>query len=366
MTKIDFHTHVLPERVLGGAGSYGPEITIDKSGGKLRVGDVVKTINTVEGQRLGLSQQVIAERFVQQFSDPTVRIAEMDSKGIDAMVVTVHSRTYLYWAESEIAVPFAQLQNESMAEYCAHAPDRLFFLATLPLQDIAASAHEAERAILKLGARGINVGAINLGGHELDDDSLWPVYECIERLHVPLFIHPYASEFSGAASSHYSGGLLDLPYQETVAFTNLIYGGVLDEFPDLKIYLPHGGGFVPYQYGRIETFAGIRKNVKAKRPVGDYLDNFYYDVLIHQRAARQYLVDWAGADHLVVGSNYGGDDSVDGFAFVHELGLPRVDEEKIFWRNAAKLLNITEPTGWRNSPEGVDVEARTSDWRDNT
>jgi aminocarboxymuconate-semialdehyde decarboxylase len=128
---------------------------------------------------------------------------------------------------------------------------------------------------------------------------------------------------------------------ETVAFATLLYGGVLDEFPNLKICLPHGGGAVPYQFGRFEWAAGVTPGVKSKKSLREYLSNFYFDVVIHDVQARQYLVEFMGADNLVVGSNFPGWDAVNGFEFVEELNLTDGDSEKIVSGNATRLFKLT-------------------------
>jgi aminocarboxymuconate-semialdehyde decarboxylase len=348
MKRIDMHSHIIPLSTLGGAGEYGPEYLIDDKGtGWIRVGENRRPFETIEGQAAeaaGMSKRAVAEKWLTDLSDPHVRLADMDSKNIDVVGVTISPLFYFYWIEESIAIPFAAQQNDAMHEYCQTNPARFFMQATLPLQNIAESIREAERAVTELGAKSINIGAANLGGREMYDRAFYPLWEKVCQLGVPLFIHPYPVELAASSKEKYIRGVLDYPYQETVAFTNLAYGGVFDDFPSLRLYLPHGGGFIPYQFGRIESFGHVKPGVVAKKPLREYLNNVYFDIHIHELAARRFLVEWAGLDRLVVGDNYQGVDSADGFAFLEELGLSDEDNAKIAWRNSAELfaLDIAE------------------------
>lgn len=341
------HSHIVPPAILGSAGRHGPEL--EPIGGgvmRMRIGKFETTFTTVK-----LKEQVERgeEATVPSASkgDPQERIREMDEKAIDIMGVTAAPVFYFYWAEPEIAVPFVQRYNDALAEFCAAAPDRLFFMPTLPVQDIDASVAEIDRAVTQLGGKAINLGAQNLGPRELDSEDLWPLYAKAEELGVPLFIHPEPEAIfhqQAEDDAYHLGAIVGYCSQETVAFTRLVLGGVLDEFPNLGVYITHGGGFVPYQLGRIDRFARTTDDARNKRPVPDYLPNFYFDVLVHDVGARRFLIDTVGIDNVLVGDNFEGVDSADGFAFVDELDLDPDDKAKVESLNAAKLFNISLPT----------------------
>jgi len=199
---------------------------------------------------------------------------------------------------------------------------------------------ETRYAVDVLGARCINIAGGELAGRELDSPDFDPLYGLAQELDVPILVHPYPTTFTrGARHPLGLDYILEYCYQETVAFATLVYGGVLDRFPDLKVGVTHGGGFVPYQLGRLEAFAGPEGS-RAARRVEDYLDNFFFDILIHDRVARDFLVRRIGADRLVVGSNWGGIDSMNGFTLLDELDLPEDEHAKIAWKNAAALFKL--------------------------
>jgi predicted TIM-barrel fold metal-dependent hydrolase len=133
---------------------------------------------------------------------------------------------------------------------------------------------------------------------------------------------------------------LGFPAQETHAIFRLIAGGVFDQFPELKVFVSHGGGFFAFQIGRFDPFLEISDDSAAKRPTADYLANLYFDILLHDVRARRLLLEVAGIDHVLLGSNYAGMDSVDGLSFVEELNLPDNDRMRVVCENAMALFKL--------------------------
>jgi aminocarboxymuconate-semialdehyde decarboxylase len=342
--KVNVHGHVIPETSGGTAGDVGPEYSVDETGFHLRFGrlrlDRQMIAMKKEAETVGMHEA--ARRWWQRYSDPKIRLKEMDQKGFDVMGVSISPIVYGYDLPPDVGMRHARGQNERLSEYCAADPSRLFFMSTLPMQDPHAAAREVDYSVRELGAKGVNIGVI--GGLELDSPKLDPMWNKIEENAVPVMIHPgYHQQKEGEAYDKWTS-TLGYPYQGTLAFTSIIYGGVLDRFPGLKLYITHGGGFAPYQFGRIDRFKDAYGLCNAKRPLEEYLPHFFYDILIHQVRARQFLVDWAGADQCIVGDNYEGVDSADGFALLDELNLSAADKEKIAGGNAAALFKLVDVT----------------------
>jgi aminocarboxymuconate-semialdehyde decarboxylase len=336
--RVEAHAHVIPHTILGTAGKYGPELVeTDEGGAALRVGPYE---SRVSGGR-GLS----AER-MRRVADPSVRIAEMDEIGIDKMAISTSPLFYLYWAEDDVRVPFVANLNDALAEYCATAPERLFVVPTLPLPNVEASIEEVRRAV-SAGARGINIGTSDLGdGLELDSKELWPLYEEIESQGLPLFVHPHPLTMATGALDRYNlSWIVGYTYQETLAVANLTLGGVFDDFPGLRAIIPHGGGNAPYQWGRLAEAQERQPDVRSKKPIAEYLPNLYFDILLHDVEARRFLLEFAGADQLVVGSNFGGWDAANGFALLDEMKLAEEEHDKIAGTNAAELFGLSQPAG---------------------
>jgi aminocarboxymuconate-semialdehyde decarboxylase len=331
--RIDVHAHVLPHEVMGAAGRYGPEI-VDVDGlGALRVGPYTSRV----GGGKGLTPEAL-----HRLSDPAGRLRELDARSVDVMAISASPLLYLYWAEAELRLPFVAVLNDAMSRYCNVAPERLFFLAALPLPDIDASLRELDRAC-GLGARGVNIGTNDLGdGLELDSPELWPLYEQFEARRLPVFVHPHPLTMADGALDRYNlSWIVGYPYQETLALARLLLGGVFDDFPRLRVLLPHGGGNSAYQFGRLLEASHRQPDVRARRPLHEYLGNISFDILVHDLAARRLLVDFAGADQLVVGSNFGGWDAMDGFELLHELTLDPEAHRKISGANAVDLFGLS-------------------------
>lgn len=345
VVTIDIHGHLIPMRLMGHAGRFGPEIYRAENGDEtLRIGNYTIVATGLTTGRM---------------SDPRDTLERMDEAGIDVLGVSIAPMLVLYWLERDLGVKWATEVNDALAEFCAADPDRLFFIPTLPLQDIEASVHEMDRA-RSIGGRGIYLGSEAVG-RELADPYFWPVYEHAERTGTPLLIHPYPVGQDGDpgtdgeedAELDWSRGslmtwMVGYLHQETLALSSMLLGGVFDAFPDLKVSVTHGGGSIPYQFGRLEQAQAQMgegrtvNSVKARRPLRSYLRNLYFDSVVHDQRARRFLVDFAGADNVLIGSNFGGWDGVNGAQYVRELGLDEESERKILSTNAARLFGLED------------------------
>lgn len=342
---IDLHAHAPLPGYYNQHPHWGPFFEqCDDGDIRLRVGKWQLTLGSPERKaavRAGKGLKL--EEYMAKWADPKVRLAGMDAAGQNLQVVSVPSHCYMYWTEAEYAVPYARTVNDTFAEYCSAAPDRLMFWAHAPLNEPQAAAIELRRACTELGAKGLSAGGANFGGLEFDSPELDVVWKTLCDLDLPMFIHGYNQSVTWgdrANEDRYeTTAIVGMQYDETRCFWNLVCGGVLDRFPDLKVYITHGGGYVPYQLGRL---AQTNKNldvVHNKRPVLDYMKNFYFDVELHELPMRQALIEVIGADQMVYGSNFGGSDAVR-HDLTHGLKLSDADLQKIRWQNACKLLHL--------------------------
>lgn len=258
----------------------------------------------------------------------------------DHLIQSTSPLFYLYWAEREIGIQTTSAQNDAMAASTALYPTRLSWSATLPMQDIQASIEELGRATGN-GARSVSLGTDSLGDHELDDEALWPLYDKIQALDVPIILHPHPLTMSSGKEDRYNlTWVVGYNYTETMAFARLALGGVFDAFPKLRVVLPHGGGNVPYQIGRLDEARRSQPDSRAKRPVDEYFQQVYFEILIHDVRARRFLVDTVGASQVVIGSNLGGWDSANGVEMLEELALPKREHDMIAFENALKLFKL--------------------------
>jgi predicted TIM-barrel fold metal-dependent hydrolase len=342
---IDLHAHAPHPGYYNQHPHWGPFFEQHADGDiKLRVGHWILGLGSPERKaavRSGKGPKL--EDYLARWADPRNRLAAMDAAGQNAQVVSVPSHCYMYWADAEFGVRFARKVNETLAEYCSGAPDRLMYWAHAPLNAPHAAAAEIRHACTELGAKGLVCGGANFGGLEFDSPQLDVVWKTLCDLDLPIFVHGYNQSVTWgehANSDRYeTTAIVGMNYDETRCFWYLVNGGVLDRFPNLKVYITHGGGYVPYQLGRLAQCNPNLDVSRNKRPVLDYLKNFYFDVELHEVPMRQAVVDVMGADRILYGSNFGGSDAVR-HDLTHGLKLSAEDLDKIRWKNACELLHL--------------------------
>lgn len=331
---IDVHAHTI-EGMLESAGEYGPRIVkMGDEGAVLEIGPY----RTKPSKTLDFGAP-------SAFNDTATRLAKMDEMGIDHLIQSTSPLFYLYWASPDVGIQTTRIQNDALATSSAKCPERLSWSATLPLQNVAASIEELNRAVAA-GACAVSFGTDSIGRRELDDPDFWPLYERIEQLGIPIVLHPHPLPMADGREDAYNlSWVVGYNYSETMAFARLTLGGVFDDFPRLRVVLPHGGGNVPYQLGRIERARSSQPDSRARRRIDEYLECVFFELLVHDIRGRRLLLEVAGPTQLVVGSNLGGWDSANGVALLDELDLSSTDHERIAYRNVVDLFNLGRLVG---------------------
>lgn len=276
------------------------------------------------------------------FHDLAARLRMMDETGTAQAVISIAPTLYLYWAEPSEAADFCRLANESMARFAAESGGRLVAVATLPMQDPQAAVAELNRAVRQLGMCGAQI-APSIEGRPLDDPVLRPVLAAAAGLRVPVIMH--SSPFEPQPSTlkdFYLRNLVGNPLATVAGAARLIFSGTLDELPDLAIVLVHGGGYLPYQIGRLDHGHVVRPEARGcAQPPSAYLRRFTYDTLTHSPAALRFLVDLVGADRVVFGTDHAFDMGTASLAEqTRDAGLKDGELEQIGWRTAAALFPL--------------------------
>jgi aminocarboxymuconate-semialdehyde decarboxylase len=276
------------------------------------------------------------------FYDGEARLASMDERGISHAVLSIAPQLFMYWADGSEAAGFCRAANDALAGFAASSAGRITAVATLPLQDPAAAAAELRRAVTELRMPGAEIGP-DANGTPLDDPVLRPVLATAADLGVPLIVHPYYVGARPGLEDFYLTNLIGNPLATTVCAARLIFSGVLDELTALRLVLMHGGGYLPYQIGRLDHGHRVRPEARGSaRPPSAYLDRFWFDTVTHAPAPLRFLAGLAGADHVVYGTDFPFDmaagplqDQLDG------TGLGDDDVAAIAGGNAARLFNLT-------------------------
>jgi aminocarboxymuconate-semialdehyde decarboxylase len=197
-----------------------------------------------------------------------------------------------------------RLLNEIMCDEARQHPHRLAALASVPLQDAKAAAHELEYCVKQCGAVG-GVIAANIDGSNLGEAPLDEFWSAAVDLAVPIFIHP-TQPTPLPRTRHYGlNQIVQYTYDTTASVGSLIFSGVLDRFPDLTLILSHGGGYFPYQAGRFDrVYRDLKGPTAPSQPPSAYLRRFFYDTILHHPVALRYLRDLVGSDRLLLGTDY--------------------------------------------------------------
>ena len=272
------------------------------------------------------------------------RLADMDATGVDVQVLSPSPTQYYYWADHDLARQLVRLQNEHIAGICAQYPRRCVGLGTLALQHPELAATQLEYAMRELGLKGMEIST-SVNGEELDADRLRPFWKKAEELGAVIFIHPFGTTLAERVRTHYLSNIIGQPLETTIALSHLIFGGVLDRHPGLKIVAAHGGGYLPSYCGRTNHGHAVRPEAKAgaQRRPEEYLRKMWFDTLVYEPEALRHLVNVVGASQVVVGSDYPFDmGHYDPHGLVGATpGLTEAEIEAILGGNAASLLGLS-------------------------
>jgi aminocarboxymuconate-semialdehyde decarboxylase len=274
--------------------------------------------------------------------EPPLILQAMDERKLYGAAVSLPPELFLYWAPPRIAELLTRTANDGFAQMARAYPGRFLPLATLPLQDGERAAAELERAVLKLGLMGAAL-CTHVNGKDLDDPSIAPVFVMAEHLDVPLFLHPQNDGDMTRLKDYHLWNVLGFPTETTIAAARLIASGLFERLPRLRVVLAHGGGFLPYQIGRLDQ--GYRAHAAAfkglPKPPSSYLGNIYCDSLTHDQQSLRFLIERMGSDNVVLGTDYPftmrSDTPVDNILRLH---LPQSEERAILGGTLERLLKV--------------------------
>lgn len=268
------------------------------------------------------------------------RLADMDRLGIDVQAISPSPGQYFYFTDADTGLEAARAVNDGMAEAVARHPDRLVGMGTVPLQEPGLAIEEMRRCVTKLDLRGIEIST-NVNGMDFHAQSLRPFWAAAEELGVLVFIHPLGFTHGQRLSEFYFNNLIGNPLESTLAVGHLIFGGVLDAYPGLKICVAHGGGYIPGYWGRMDHGWRARADCSehCRHEPSSYLRKLWLDTLVFDQDQLDSLVRTHGADKLCLGTDYPFDMSEPDPVGFH-AHLSEDDKAKILGLNAAELLGL--------------------------
>ncbi|MFG2129741.1 amidohydrolase family protein [Streptomyces sp. NPDC048751] len=323
---IDVHAHLLlpeVEEAVAGAAGLAEARDLDAR----RNGPAALAVN---GPMVGAR--------VPKLTDVAVRLAAMDAQGVDVQLVSPSPSHYHYWAGPHLAERVCRLANEGTAAHCAKAPDRLHGLGLVPLQhpDLAV---EALDHALEQGLRGVEISS-HAPGRELSDPAYDPLWSRAEETGALLLLHPFGCTLDERLDRWYLSNTVGQPTENAVALSHLIFSGVLDRHPDLKLIAAHGGGYLPTHLGRSDHAWRARPDARGcAREPSSYLGQLYFDSLVHEPHVLRELIRVAGADRVLLGSDFPFDmGTEDPVGALRSARLADADFHAVRGGNAAALL----------------------------
>jgi aminocarboxymuconate-semialdehyde decarboxylase len=238
--------------------------------------------------------------------DASVRMQDMNATHVDVQVLSTIPVLFNYWAKPTDGSETSRFFNDHIADTVAKDPKRFIGLGTVPLQDIDLAIKEMERCMAELKMPGLEIGS-NINGHNLSDPQFFPFYQRAEQLGCSLFVHPWEMMGEQQMQQYWLPWLVGMPAETSRAICSMIFGGVFEKFPKLKVAFAHGGGSFPLTIGRIEHGFSVRPDLVAvdnKNNPRKYIGQFWIDSLVHDDKAMQFIIDIMGEDRICLGSDY--------------------------------------------------------------
>ena len=268
------------------------------------------------------------------------RLRDMDTMGVDVQVLSPSPNQYYYWADVDLAKEIVRVQNEHVAAICATNAERFVGLGTIALQHDDLAVEQLTHAVKTLGLKGVEIStAVN--GLDLADAKFEKFWAKADELGCIVFIHPLGTSLGERVNQFYLTNMIGQPLETTIALSNLIFGGVLDRNPGVKIIAAHGGGYLPAYIGRSDHGFKVRPEAgNIQKKPSDYLKQIYFDSLVYSPQQLQNLIAQVGSTQVVVGTDYAFDmGDYDPHDLLESLiGLSETERAAILGGNALQLL----------------------------
>ena len=292
MLKIDIHTHILPAHLPDFKAKYG-------------YGGFV----SLDHHKPCCAKMMIDDKFFREVQDncwdPNVRMNESISFGVRVQVLSTIPVMFSYWAKPDDALDLSMYLNDHIAAIILDYPQRFIGLGTVPLQSPALAIKELERC-MKIGLRGVQIGS-HVNDWNLNAPELFPFFEAAQEMNAAIFVHPWDMMGKEKMNKYWLPWLVGMPAETSLAICSMIFGGIFERLPKLKVAFAHGGGSFPATIGRIEHGFNVRPDLVAiDNPINprNYLGKFYLDSLVHDPMMLDMIVKLIGVERVALGTDY--------------------------------------------------------------
>jgi aminocarboxymuconate-semialdehyde decarboxylase len=329
MLKIDMHTHIIPKHIPDFSAKFG-------------YGDFIR----LEHHRSGFARMMKGNVFFREIEencwDEQVRIPEYARHNTQVQVVCTIPVMFSYWAKPQDTLYLSQFLNDHIAQLVAERPKQYIGLGTLPMQDTALAVQELERC-KAIGLVGIQIGS-NVNQLNLSEAQFHPIWEACEALDMAIMIHPWEMMGAKDMTKYWLPWLVGMPAETSRAACSMIFGGVFEKFPKLRVNFSHAGGAFLPTLGRIEHGYNCRPDLVAvdnPTPPSDYLGHFWVDCITHDPRLLRYILEMVGDQKVTLGSDYPfplGDLEIG--AFIEDMGLSEESKARIYHQNTLDWLKL--------------------------